>query len=47
MTLGELIVEHSSLAKVSQLGWFGMPTNGTPSQFSGLGIILIVIYNGS
>ena len=47
MTLGESIVEHSSLAKVSQLGWFGMSTNETSLQFSGLGIVLIVIHNGS
>ena len=47
MTLGELFAEHSSLAKISQLGWFGMPTKGTPLQFAKLGIDLIVVYNGS
>ena len=47
MTLGESFAKHSSLAKVSQLGWFGMPTKGMPLQFAELGIVLIVIYNGS
>ena len=44
MTLGELFAEHSSLAKVSQLEWFGMPTKKTPLQFTELEIVLIVIY---
>ena len=30
MILGELLVKHGSLAKMSQLGWLGMPTKGTP-----------------
>jgi len=47
MTLGESFAEHGSLAKVSQLEWFGMPTKGTPLQFAELGIDLIVIYDGS
>jgi len=47
MTLGESFAEHSSLANVSQLGWFGMPTKGVPSQFTELRIDLIVVYNGS
>jgi len=47
MTLGESFAEHGSLAKVSQLGWFWMPTKGVPSQFTELGIDLIVIYDGS
>ena len=47
MTLRESFAEHGSLANVSQLGWFGMPTKGMPLQFAELGIVLIVIYNGS
>jgi len=47
MTLGELFAEHGSLAKISQLGWFGMLTNKIPSQFTELWIVLIVVYDGS
>ena len=44
MTLGKLFAEHSSLAKISQLEWFEMPTKKTPLQFTKLGIVLIVIH---
>jgi len=47
MTLGESFAKHSSLANVSQLGWFGMPTKEVPSQFTELEIDLIVVHNGS
>ena len=47
MTLGELFAEHSSLAKISQLRWFGMLTKRMPSQFAELEIVLIVIHDGS
>ena len=47
MTLGKSFVEHDSLAKVSQLEWFGMPTKGIPSQFVELGMDLIIVQDGS
>jgi len=47
MALGESFVEHRSLAKVSQLGWLGMPTKGMPLQFVKLGMDLIVVQDGS
>ena len=47
MTLGKSFAELNSLAKVSQFGWFITPTKGTPSQFSELGIDLIVVQDGS
>ena len=47
MILGESFAEHSSLAKVSQMWWFGMPTKGMPLQFAELGIVLIVVHNSS
>ena len=42
-----LLDEHSSLAKVSQFGWLGMPTKDMPSQFVELGMVLSVVHNGS
>ena len=47
MTLGELLVEQDSLAKVNQLGWFGTPSRRMPLAFVALGIFLIVVHNGS
>jgi len=47
ITLGESFAELDSLAKVSQFGWTGMPIKGAPSQFSELGIDLIVVQDGS
>ena len=47
MTLGESFTELDSLAKISQFGWLGTPTKGTPSQFPELGIDLIVVQDGS
>ena len=47
MTLGESLVEHGSLAKVSQLGWLGTPNKGTLSELIELGMVLIVVYDGS
>ena len=46
MTLGESFAKLDSLAKISQFGWFGTPTKGMPSQFSELGIDLIVVQDG-
>ena len=31
MTLGKSFTKLNSLVKVSQFGWFGMPTKGMPS----------------
>jgi len=47
MTLEKSFTELDSLAKVSQFGWLGMPTKGTPSQFSELGIDLMVVQDSS
>jgi len=47
MTLGELFTELDSLANMSQLGWLGMPTKGMSSQFSELGIDLMVVQDSS
>ena len=47
MTFEESLVEHGSLAKVSQLEWLGMPTKGMPSQFFELGMVLRLVYNSS
>ena len=47
MTLGESLDESSSLVKVSQLGWEGIPTKETPSGFVELGMDLRVVHNGS
>ena len=47
MTLGESLVEHGSLAKVSQLGWLETSNKGTPSELIELGMILIVVHDGS
>ena len=47
MTLGESLVEQGSLAKVSQLGWFGTPSREMPLAFVVLGIFLIIVYDGS
>ena len=42
-TLGKSFTKSDSLAKVSQFGWLGTSTKGTPSQFSEQGIDLIVV----
>jgi len=47
MTLGDLLEENDSLAKVNQLGWLETPTRGTPSEFVELRIDLRVVHNGS
>ena len=47
MTLGKLLEENNSLAKVSQLGWLGTSNREIPSEFIELGIDLRVVYNGS
>ena len=38
MTLGDLLSFVKLLAKVSQLGWLGTPTNSLPSLLFELGI---------
>ena len=47
MTLGDSLKEDSSLTKVSQLEWLGIPNRGTPLGLVEFGINLIVVYNGS
>ena len=47
MTLGELLVKHGSLTKISQLEWLGMPTKRMPLQFFELGMVLSVAHNSS
>ena len=47
MTLRESFAKHGSLVKISQLGWFEMPTKRTSLQFAELGIDLIVVHDGS
>ena len=47
MTLGKLLEENSSLAKVSQLGWLGTPNRGIPLGFIELRIDLRVVHDGS
>jgi len=47
MTLGDLLEEDGSLAKVSQLGWLGTPNKETPSEFVELRIDLRVVHDGS
>ena len=46
-TLGDLLGENSSLAKVSQSRWLGIPNKGIPSGFVELGMYLRVVHNGS
>ena len=46
-TLGESFAKLDSLAKMSQFGWLGIPTKGIPSQFSKLGIDLMVVEDSS
>jgi len=47
MTLGQLFVVSSSLAKASQLGWLTTPTNRAPSLSAELGMNLIVVQDSS
>ena len=47
MTLGKSLVEQGSLAKVSQLGWLGIPNKGMPLEFVELGMVLSIIHNSS
>ena len=47
MTLGKSLVEQGSLAKVSQLGWLGIPTKEMPSEFVELGMVLSIVHDNS
>ena len=47
MTLGELLALEEVLEKVSQLEWFGTPTNISLSSLIELGIEQIVVHEGS
>ena len=45
-TLGESFAIEEFLEKVIQLGWFGTPTNSSPSLLFELSIKQMVIYKG-
>jgi len=47
MTLGELLVFGDDLAKVVQLGWWQVPTRGSPSQLEEQGTFRISDHGGS
>ena len=47
MTLGESWLLEVFLEKMIQLGWFGTPTNFSPSLFNELGINQINNHGGS